>query len=180
LYNQPISLGQGRSGESQRATEAKSHPWGCGTGRQDRGGSGSASGFFIFVSLPGAGAVLAPRLLVAFGSQRERYANAADVQGYSAIAPVTEQSGRKNWVHFRWPVHSLCSRPSTNGRDIPLPTRHGREATINNSGSEARGTTQRREGWPSNGFASFSDAGKIGWRMTRADISRRSPNETHR
>jgi hypothetical protein len=58
--------------------------------------------FFIFESLPGAGAVLAPRLLAAFGSQRERYANAAEVQGYSGIAPVTEQSGKKKWVHFRW------------------------------------------------------------------------------
>ena len=28
--------------------------------------------FFIFDSLPGAGAVMAPRLLAAFGSQRER------------------------------------------------------------------------------------------------------------
>ena len=58
--------------------------------------------FFIFESLPGAGAVLAPRLLAAFGSQRERYANAKEVQAYSGIAPVTEQSGKKKWVHFRW------------------------------------------------------------------------------
>jgi hypothetical protein len=36
--------------------------------------------FFIFESLPGAGAVLAPRLLAAFGSQRERYASAEEVQ----------------------------------------------------------------------------------------------------
>jgi len=58
--------------------------------------------FFIFDSLPGAGAVMAPRLLAAFGSQRERFANAAEVQSYSGIAPVTERSGKKKWVHFRW------------------------------------------------------------------------------
>jgi transposase len=58
--------------------------------------------FFIFESLPGAGAALAPRLLAAFGSQRERYANAAEVQAYTGIAPVTERSGKKKWVHFRW------------------------------------------------------------------------------
>jgi Transposase IS116/IS110/IS902 family len=46
--------------------------------------------------------VLAPRLLAALGSQRERYANAAEVQAYSGIAPVTERSGKKKWVHFRW------------------------------------------------------------------------------
>jgi transposase len=58
--------------------------------------------FFIFESLLGAGAVLAPRLLAAFGSQRERYANAEEVQAYSGIAPVTERSGKKKWIHFRW------------------------------------------------------------------------------
>ena len=58
--------------------------------------------FFIFESLPGAGPVLAPRLLVAFGSQRERYQNASEVQTYSGIAPVMEKSGKKQWIHFRW------------------------------------------------------------------------------
>ena len=58
--------------------------------------------FFIFESLPGAGEVLAPRLLAAFGSQRERYASAEEVQTYSGIAPVMKRSGKKKWVHFRW------------------------------------------------------------------------------
>jgi transposase len=58
--------------------------------------------FFIFESLPGAGPVLAPRLLAAFGSQRERYRNADEVQTYSGIAPVIEKSGKKQWIHFRW------------------------------------------------------------------------------
>ncbi len=58
--------------------------------------------FFIFESLPGAGAVLAPRLLAAFGSQRDRYASADEVQKYSGIAPVMEKSGKKQWIHFRW------------------------------------------------------------------------------
>jgi transposase len=57
--------------------------------------------FFIFESLPGAGAVMAPRLLAAFGSQRERYGSAREVQSYTGIAPVTERSGKKQWVHFR-------------------------------------------------------------------------------
>src|SRR6516225_8525795 len=52
--------------------------------------------FFIFDSLPGAGAVLAPRLLAAFGSQRERYGSAGEVQVYSGIAPVMEKSGKEN------------------------------------------------------------------------------------
>jgi transposase len=58
--------------------------------------------FFIFDSLPGAGPVMAPRLLAAFGSQRDRYRSAGEVQSYTGIAPVTERSGKKQWVHFRW------------------------------------------------------------------------------
>ncbi len=55
----------------------------------------------LFQSLPGAGPALAPRLLGAFGEQRERYKSAADIQKYSGIAPVTERSGQKHWVHWR-------------------------------------------------------------------------------
>jgi transposase len=55
----------------------------------------------IFPSLPGAGAVLAPRLMVARGTQRDRYASASDLQSFSGIAPVKEASGNTHWVHFR-------------------------------------------------------------------------------
>jgi transposase len=54
-----------------------------------------------FAALPGAGAVFAPRLLVAFGAQRERYASAAELQTYAGMAPVTARSGKKSWVHWR-------------------------------------------------------------------------------
>jgi transposase len=57
--------------------------------------------FPVFDALPGAGAVFAPRLLVAFGEPRERYASAEDLQKYAGIAPVTERSGKKSWVHWR-------------------------------------------------------------------------------
>jgi transposase len=57
--------------------------------------------FPFFDTLPGAGAVFAPRLLVAFGEQRERYASAEELQKYAGIAPVTERSGKKSWVHWR-------------------------------------------------------------------------------
>ena len=56
----------------------------------------------LFRALPGAGAALAPRLLVAFGERRERFPNAAALQKYAGIAPVTERSGNKSWVHWRW------------------------------------------------------------------------------
>jgi hypothetical protein len=57
--------------------------------------------FGIFDSFPGAGPALAPRLLVAFGSYRDRYTSAADVQKLSGIAPVRKHSGKTQSVHFR-------------------------------------------------------------------------------
>ncbi len=56
----------------------------------------------IFSTLPGAGAVLAPRLLSAFGFDRERFSTSEDVQNLSGIAPVTVQSGSKRLVRWRW------------------------------------------------------------------------------
>jgi transposase len=57
----------------------------------------------LWQSFPGAGPTLAPRLACAFGSDRSRYHNAAAIQQYSGIAPVTERSGKsQHWVHRRW------------------------------------------------------------------------------
>jgi transposase len=57
--------------------------------------------FPLFDAWPGAGAVFVPRLRVAFGEPRERYTSAEDLQKYAGIAPVTERSGKKSWVHWR-------------------------------------------------------------------------------
>jgi hypothetical protein len=58
--------------------------------------------FPVCDALPGAGAVLAPRLLGAFGAQRERCTSAEALHKYAGIAPVTERSGKKAWGHWRW------------------------------------------------------------------------------
>jgi transposase len=55
----------------------------------------------VFESLPGAGPVMAPRLLAAFGDDRTRFASAKDPQQYFGIAPITVQSGRSRVVYFR-------------------------------------------------------------------------------
>ncbi len=60
----------------------------------------------VFGSFPGAGPVLAPRLLSALGSRRERFASASALQSFSAIAPVTKQSGGKCHIHRRY----LCAK----------------------------------------------------------------------
>jgi hypothetical protein len=60
------------------------------------------SDYELFSALPGAGPIYAPRLMVAFGEQRERFTSAAEVQKASGIAPVTVRSGQKEWIHWRW------------------------------------------------------------------------------
>jgi transposase len=51
----------------------------------------------LFRSLPGAGAVLTPRLIAAFGSDRDRYQTAEELQKKSGIAPITKKSGQ-SWL----------------------------------------------------------------------------------
>lgn len=55
----------------------------------------------LFETLPGAGAALAPRLLVALGTDRTRFNSADEVATFSGVAPVTERSGQHTWVHWR-------------------------------------------------------------------------------
>lgn len=54
-----------------------------------------------FQGLPGAGPALAPRLLVAFGTDRSRYEAAGNVQRFCGVAPVTKSSGKSRVVYAR-------------------------------------------------------------------------------
>jgi len=57
---------------------------------------------FIFKGVPGAGPTLGPRLLSAFGTDRDRHPTPKDMQTYAGIAPVIERSGKQCWTHWRW------------------------------------------------------------------------------
>ena len=57
---------------------------------------------WLFENLPGAGPALLPRLIVAFGTKRERWDSANALQSFSGIAPVRSSSGSSEWIHFRW------------------------------------------------------------------------------
>lgn len=52
----------------------------------------------LFKPLPGMG----PCMLAALGDNRNRFSSAEEIQNYAGIAPVTERSGQKSWVHWRW------------------------------------------------------------------------------
>lgn len=56
----------------------------------------------LFDNLPGAGDQLAPRLLSAFGSDRDRFQSPLEAVTFFGVAPVTERSGKSSWIHFRW------------------------------------------------------------------------------
>src|SRR5665647_2870706 len=75
----------------------------------------------LFAALPGAGHILAPRLLVAFGEERERFANAAQVQSYSGIAPVVERSGNKCWIHWRIACPTFLRQTFVEGGGSTIP-----------------------------------------------------------
>lgn len=56
----------------------------------------------LFTSLRGAGPALAPRLLCAFGSQKDRWADADSLAAFCGIAPVTRASGKQCQVTRRF------------------------------------------------------------------------------
>lgn len=56
---------------------------------------------YLFSNLPGAAEVLSPRLLCAFGSDRDRFADAQEVANFSGIAPVQIASGKSKSVVMR-------------------------------------------------------------------------------
>ena len=56
----------------------------------------------LFASFPGAGKAMAPRLVAAFGTDRDKFQDAQEIQQLSGIAPVTKASGKSKIVHLRW------------------------------------------------------------------------------
>ncbi len=57
---------------------------------------------WLFRELPGAGKQMAPRLCAALGTDLSRYPAASNLQKYAGIAPVRQQSGDQEWIHWRW------------------------------------------------------------------------------
>jgi hypothetical protein len=69
--------------------------------------------------------VQAPRLLVAFGEDRDCFASATEVQRYAGIAPVVERSGNRCWVTLAYrlfdvPAANLCGMGWINDTSVVL------------------------------------------------------------
>jgi transposase len=61
----------------------------------------------LFSSLPGAGAAIAPRMAAAYGTDRDKFQDAGDMQQISGIAPITRRSGKSMAVYARWACPSF-------------------------------------------------------------------------
>jgi hypothetical protein len=62
----------------------------------------SSDGIDRLSRLRDGGDALVPRLIAAFGTDRERYSSAEQIQRCSGIAPITKQSGKSRYVYCRY------------------------------------------------------------------------------
>lgn len=58
--------------------------------------------YAIFDVFLARGAVLGPRLLAAFGSDRARFSSAADILQFGGIPSIIKQSGNRSLTHWRY------------------------------------------------------------------------------
>lgn len=79
------------------------------------------SDFKIFKSFPCAATVYAPRLLAAFGEDRDRFRTALDIQRYCGVAPVTERSGKQHWVHWRFKSSTFLRQTFVEWAALTIP-----------------------------------------------------------
>ena len=128
----------------------------------------------LFYCLPGAGDVLAPRLLVAFGSDRTRYQDADEVERFTGIAPVVERSGKGLLDSL---TNGLSQVPAP---DLPrilclleILVALGHRPTISNPDCEEWTITPQSARWRSSGSVFSTGAGKAALFMTRPFTSAR-------
>jgi transposase len=117
--------------------------------------------YAIFRSFPGAGPAFAPRLLAAFGEDRERYRRCEELQKYSGIAPVTERSGQKCWVHWRYRAPTFLRQTFVEWAGETIPRSFWAKAYYDQQRSKGLSRQAALDRSPSSGFASSSDAGRI-------------------
>jgi len=114
----------------------------------------------LFAGLPGAGSILAPRLLVAFGEQRERYRMPPISRITRAWRPCSSVAATRARFTGVWPVQPSCVKPLSNGLGAPSLARSGPAPTTSANARRDAHTTQLCDPWPTNGFASCTAAGR--------------------
>src|SRR5215467_12404581 len=98
--------------------------------------------YSIFASFPGAGPALAPRLVAAFGSRRERYQSTQQMQSFSGIAPVMQPVGASAGSIFGGPVPNFCGRPFMSTRHCLSHTALGPKRFMKSKKAKVKLTTR--------------------------------------
>ena len=127
----------------------------------------------LFTAVPGAGAALAPRLLVAFGTDRTRFPTAADLQKVPGLRRSPSAVGRSAASIGAGPRPPFCARPFRNLPTTPFSSVSGRAPSISNSVTAARPIMPRCEASPSSGFAFSGAAGRTTFPTTTRAMNAR-------
>ena len=86
----------------------------------------------------------------------QRFASAAEIQNYAGVAPVTERSGKKHWVHWRLAAPTFLRQTFVEWAAQTIPDPSGPAPSIDSSAPRAARTRRRCVPWPSSGCASLS------------------------
>ena len=116
--------------------------------------------YALMKSFPGAGPALAPRLIAAMGSRRDRYEGAHELQCYSGIAPVVASSGQKRSVHWRWARPKFLRQTFHEWALHSIAYSQWRDSTTSSSEPRENAATPRSASSRSNGSASCFAAGR--------------------
>ena len=114
----------------------------------------------LFNSLPGAGEALGPRLLSAFGSDRDRFTSPLEALSFFGIAPITERSGKSSWVHFRWACPKFLRQSFHEFASHSVGFVIGPRFFMTNKRPEVKAIMPLCVLWLTNGSVFFSVAGK--------------------
>ena len=124
--------------------------------------------YTLFHALLGSGPILTPRLLAAFGEQRERFARASNCNSIPAWRRSPSAVARRAGCTGAGNARSSSARPSSSGRRRRSTSPSGPAPSIASSAPRAVRTKWLCEPWPSNGSASCIAAGKPTRPMLRA------------
>lgn len=115
----------------------------------------------IVSSFPGVGKALAPRLIAALGSRRDRFRDAASIQSYSGMLLCVKRADAGNGSMRVGPVRSSSSRPFRNGRNTRSHSASGRANITSCNERAANSTRPLSAASLINGSASCSVVGSI-------------------
>jgi hypothetical protein len=130
--------------------------------------------YVLMNSFPGAGSALAPRLMAAMGSQRERYQTAQEIQCYSGIAPVVVSSGQQRGVHWRWACPKFLRQTFHEWARHSIAYSPWAREYYEQQRAKGKRRNTAIVRWLANGFASYFAAGRSASLTTRRSTNVRS------